>query len=167
MTDIMTRQLPVAIAAMAGMVGLIAALSGPGTAQRRLQAVAQNITGALEAPVDRLLPLSGQIAGLSAGPRIIHVPPNFGDGAGGGYEDGALTPDQPVYRDERRHVAPPAQLQPAGPGDPQQDSSLRDGPSHSPAKGSLTPIYPTPRWNIGRPSGKPPAKTQADAQTPR
>jgi hypothetical protein len=160
MTDTMMRQLPVVIAATVGVVGLIAALSWPGTAQQRLQAVAQGVAGALETPAESLLPLSGQIAGLSAGPRIIHVPPNFGDGG----SDDALTPDQPVYRGERQHVAPPAR---ADHGGPQQDSSLPGEPNHAPsAKGSLTPIYPTPRWNLGKQSGKPPGKARADAQTP-
>jgi hypothetical protein len=143
MTDTMTRQLPVVIAATVGVIGLIAALSWPGTAQQRLQAVAQGITGALETPANRIVPPPGQIAGLSAGPRIIHVPPNFGDGAWGS--------DEPVYRDERRHVAPSEPLQPAGSDESQQDPSSRSELNRaSSTKGSLTPIYPTPRWNLGK-----------------
>jgi hypothetical protein len=162
----MTEHRPVVIAAIAGVIGLIAAPVWPGIVQHRLHAVAQIAAGALETPAARLLPPFRKAAGFSAGPRIIHVPPNFGGGAGDSYENDALAPGQPADRDGRRRVAPPAPS--SDPGERQWNSSSRSESNRAlSAKGSLTPVYPTPRWTIGGQSGKPPGKAQADAQTPR
>ncbi|MDI3470525.1 MAG: hypothetical protein OJF62_002588 [Pseudolabrys sp.] len=162
----MARQLPVVITATAGVVGLIAALSWPGTAQQ-LQGFAQDASGALQASVGSLLPTPGQVAGLSAGPRIIHVPPSFGEGADGTYQSDAYAPGEPGHRDEPQHIAPRERTLGSGELKPPQELPPRGEQNRAPAKGSLTPIYPTPRWNMGKQSGKPPGKTQADAQAPR